>query len=164
MISERHKGFILRRSNFGEADKTIVLFSRSHGKIKLIAKGIRRIKSRRAPHLELFNLSEVLVHKNIIVEAKTLKSPKADLESIGYLFYISEILDRLLPEGVPHPKIFDALEQSGFSQNDTKAFTLEVLWDLGYLPKGSFPKQGITNFVESTIERPVKSKKFLEDI
>lgn len=171
MRAEKLVGFVLKRTNFGEADKFITIFTREKGKIKVLAKGIRKIKSRRAPHLELFNTVEIMVYEgktfNIVTEAFTLARPGlANLEQIGYFFYTSEVLDKLLPENQPHPESYSLLLQflSNITETSVKKFTIELLWDLGYLPRGDYPKQGISSFVESLIEKPLKSKKFLEEL
>lgn len=170
MRAEKLVGFVLKRTNFGEADKFITIFTREKGKIKVLAKGIRRINSRRAPHLELFNEVEIMVHEgrifNIVTEARAFSTLKPDLKTTGYLFYISEVLDKLLPENQPHPESYTLLLQflPNITETRVKKFTIELLWDLGYLPKGNYPKQGISDFVENIIEKPLKSKKFLEEL
>lgn len=171
MRTEKLQGIVLKRSNFGEADKFITIFTREKGKIKVLAKGIRKIKSRRAPHLELVNEVEITVHEGrtfyIVTEASTLARPGlANLEQMGYFFYTSEVLDKLLPENQPHPESYTLLLKllPNISETSVKKFTIELLWDLGYLPKGEYPKQGISSFVESLIEKPLKSKKFLEEL
>ncbi len=170
MRAEKLQGFVLKRSNYGEADKILTIFTRENGKIKVIAKGIRKIKSRRAPHLELFNTVEIMVHTgsslNIITEAKTLTTSEPDLKTTGYLFFISEVLDKLLPENQSHPEAYDLLMKyfPKIDESTTKKFVVELLWDFGYLPRGQYPELGISTFVESVIEKPLKSKKFLEEI
>ena len=50
MKVEKLQGFVLKRTNYGEADKILTVFTKERGKIKVLAKGVRKIKSRRAPH------------------------------------------------------------------------------------------------------------------
>jgi DNA repair protein RecO len=52
-------GIILARTNYGEADKIITMLTSDHGKLRLIAKGVRRIKSKLAGGVELFSISRV---------------------------------------------------------------------------------------------------------
>lgn len=157
----------------------ITVFSKELGKIKILAKGVRRIKSRRAPHLELFNHVELELHEGktfpTVTEAKIINdySPmKSDLKLSGYLFYLCEVIDKILPEHQPHPEVF-VLFLSVLSnlsnletnpQEQVKKFVVELLWNLGYLPKGQYPKLGVTEFVENIVERRIRSKKFLEEI
>ncbi len=66
----KDKGFVLRRVNFGDSDRYITLFSENHGKVELVAKGVRKITPRRAAACELLNLVEfqsVRTAKNFIL-------------------------------------------------------------------------------------------------
>lgn len=53
------KGIVLSRTEFGEADRIITVLTTDHGKIRLIAKGVRRIKSKSAGGIELFSVSDI---------------------------------------------------------------------------------------------------------
>ncbi|MBI3558791.1 DNA repair protein RecO [Candidatus Gottesmanbacteria bacterium] len=171
--SSKVEGIVLARRNFSEADKIITLFTREQGKIKVVAKGIRRIKSRRAPHLELFNHVFLVLRKgktfDLITEAKTLSKIEVDLKTAAYLFYLCEVLDKILPEHQLHEEIFDNLisllcHPELVSGSPVKNFVIQLLWNLGYLPKGQYPKLGVTSFVETIVERKIRSKKFLEEL
>jgi len=50
------KGIVLAKRNFSETDRIIVLYTKNLGKISLIAKGVRKLKSRKRGSLEVFNL------------------------------------------------------------------------------------------------------------
>lgn len=50
---------ILRRTNFGEADRIITLLTPDHGKLRVMARGVRRAKSKLAGGIELFSVSHV---------------------------------------------------------------------------------------------------------
>jgi len=166
----RYTGYIIKRKNFSEVDKIITVFSKEQGIITLTAKGIRRIKSRRAPHLELFNLVEIRTHKRTINEAKIIKDyrdHKSDLKTVGYLYYIFETLSKVLPENVPHPEIFELTAgflEGAIDEEGVKSLMIKIVWDLGYLPPGELPKVGVTTFIESIAERKIHSKRFLEKI
>ncbi len=182
MRTEKLHGLVLKRKNFGEADRLVTIFTLEKGKITLLGKGIRRIKSHRAPHLELFNEVELLTHQgrsfDLITEAKLISSfvtLKSDLELSGYGFYLTEVLDRILPEKVAHEKIFfellSTLQQLNrlknnrqFAESAVKEFIVKLLWDPGYLPRGQYPEIGLTDFIESIVERKIQSKEFLESL
>lgn len=53
------QGIVLRRTNFGEADRIITVLSQDQGKIRLVAKGVRRIKSKLAGGIELFSVNSM---------------------------------------------------------------------------------------------------------
>ncbi len=54
------EAIILRRISFGEADRILTILTPDKGKISLIAKGVRRSKSKLAGGLELFSISDVM--------------------------------------------------------------------------------------------------------
>lgn len=53
------QGIILARTNYGEADRIITLLTPDHGKLRLMAKGVRRVKSKLAGGIELFSVSDI---------------------------------------------------------------------------------------------------------
>lgn len=53
------EGIILSRTDYGEADRIITLLTPDHGKLTLMAKGVRRIKSKLAGGIELFSVSAI---------------------------------------------------------------------------------------------------------
>jgi DNA repair protein RecO (recombination protein O) len=53
------RAIILRRTNYGEADRIMNVITEDLGKVTLIAKGVRREKSRLAGGVELFSVSEI---------------------------------------------------------------------------------------------------------
>lgn len=53
------KGIVLRRLDYGEADRIVTMLTPDHGKLGLIAKGVRRPKSKLAGGIELFSVSTV---------------------------------------------------------------------------------------------------------
>lgn len=59
MVSSRTLAVILRRINYGEADRILTLLTRDFGKIALIAKGVRKEKSKLAGGIELFSESDI---------------------------------------------------------------------------------------------------------
>ena len=107
---------VLKRVNFGEADRILTIFTREHGKLAVVAKGIRKLTSRKAPHLELFSSARIhLVSGHnlpIVTEAQTLTDfahLKTALQRTKHAFHLLEILDQMLAEGQPHPEVFDRL-------------------------------------------------------
>lgn len=53
------KGIILGRTDYGEADRILTFLTDDHGKIKAIAKGVRKAKAKLAGSVELFSLSDL---------------------------------------------------------------------------------------------------------
>lgn len=59
MNSQQTRGIVLARLNFGEADRILTIITPDHGKLHLMAKGVRRVKSKLAGGIELFSVSEI---------------------------------------------------------------------------------------------------------
>ena len=117
--SYKTEAIILKRRNFGEADRILTIFTKYNGKITVKAPGVRRITSRRSSHIELLNLSIFTLYKSsktffhIVTEAQTLEdfSPiKDNLEKIGYAYYICELINGLCPENQENRSVFFLLK------------------------------------------------------
>ncbi|MCA9330182.1 DNA repair protein RecO, partial [Candidatus Saccharibacteria bacterium] len=52
-------GIVLARINYGEADRIVTILTPDHGKIRLLARGVRKIKSRLAGGIELFSINDL---------------------------------------------------------------------------------------------------------
>jgi DNA repair protein RecO (recombination protein O) len=92
---------VLRRSDFGEADVLLTLFTPYYGKIRAIAKAARRPLAKTTGHVELYTLSDMVLSQGRdlhIVTQADLKEPflmiSSDLERIGYASLFAELIDR----------------------------------------------------------------------
>ena len=61
MKVERTRAIVLKRTNYGEADRILQLLT-TYGKRNVIAKSVRREKSRMAGGIELFSICEVVIN------------------------------------------------------------------------------------------------------
>ena len=112
----RCEAVVLKRHDFGEADRILVLFSRERGKLRAIGKGSRRTTSRLAGHLELFTHAELQVARgrdlDVIAQADT-RSPfrrlREDLARITHAYLVAELADALTEEQAEQPELFDLL-------------------------------------------------------
>ncbi len=146
------EGFILKRKNFGEADKLITLFTKNHGKVVSVAKGVRKITSRRAGSLELLNQVKVSLHQTkglpILTEAQienTFPDLKEDLNKISIAFLVLELTDRLFEEGQENRNVFDLISDTisridktqtlGEAKKFQISFQIKLLTEMGYLPQ-----------------------------
>ncbi len=99
--SYRSEAVVLRHANLGEADRIVTLYTREQGKLRAIAKGARKIRSRKAGHLEPFTHITVQLAKTrdmpIVTQVETIHGylPLRDnLSLTGYASYVLELLDR----------------------------------------------------------------------
>src|SRR6201992_285746 len=81
----RDDGVVLRTQKLGEADRIITLLTRHHGRVRAVAKGVRRTKSRCGARLEPFTHVDVMVHNgrslDIITQAEAIRAYGAPLAS-----------------------------------------------------------------------------------
>lgn len=84
MKSTRTRGIVLRRTNYGEADRIVLFLTPEHGLLSVIARGVRREKSKLAGGIELFGVCDVTLH--------TGKGDLAILTSARLETYFSEII------------------------------------------------------------------------
>jgi DNA repair protein RecO (recombination protein O) len=122
----RTEAVIIRRLDLGEADRLIIAYAPDRGKLRLVAKGVRRLTSRKAGHLEPFSRSSLLIARgrelDIVSQAEAIETFPAlqtDLQRLGQASYVVELIDRF------------TIDESG----SRPAFTL-LLDTLGRLAEG----------------------------
>jgi len=115
----RTEAIVLRRKDFGEADRLLTLFTPEAGKIQAIAKGIRKLKSRKAGHLELYTRANLLVARgrdmDIITQAETVEAYRPLREELlrsTYGSYCVELLDKFTPDEAENRPLYDLLAQA----------------------------------------------------
>lgn len=173
------EAIVLRRKNTGEADRIITVMTPSLGKLRVLAKGVRKMASRRAGHLELFQTVRVTLHHgkmfDLITEASATTHGFSDvgLSQMTRAYYVAELVDQLLPETQEHEDVYLLLRETLLSiqqeLNEAKLsqsvylFALELLWLLGFLPRDKkLEPHAVEPFVESIIEKKMKTRKLLQ--
>ena len=145
----RVEAVVLRHSDWGEADRLLVLLTRERGKIRCIAKGVRRLRSRKAGHLEPFTHAALLLAKGrdfwIVTQAETLDAYlplREDLVRTGYAAYVIELVDRFTyDEGATRglfPLLLDTLRRITAAEDvflAVRYFELRLLELVGFRPE-----------------------------
>jgi DNA repair protein RecO (recombination protein O) len=141
---------VLRHSDWGEADRLLTLYTRERGKVRAIAKGARKIASRKAGHLEPFTRVKLQLAQGrdllIVTQAETIdgyQPLREDLTLTGYAAYVLELLDRFIPdEEVALPSLFRLLTETLSrlaSQPDpwltVRSYEMRLLDFLGFRPQ-----------------------------
>jgi DNA repair protein RecO (recombination protein O) len=146
----RDEGVVLRTQKLGEADRIVTLLTRENGRVRAVAKGVRRTRSKFGARLEPFMLVDVQLHRgrslDIVTQAETL-SPYGGDGGTGWPGYAAgtamlEAAERLTEEGEPALQQFLLLvgglralaegEHAGTLVLD--AFLLRSLAVAGYAP------------------------------
>lgn len=177
MRNYKTEGIVLKRTNFSESDKIFTILTKDFGKLHLIAKGIRKTTSRKAPNLEPFLHSKLYIVKgrnlDIISEVEKIRNfpeIRKNLKKVAFAYQICEMIDKLLPEQQVNRSLFNLLVAEMIVLNDLpkeseyqlNRFIMKLLWDLGYLPKDKvIPENNLDAFVSEVIERDLKSKQLL---
>lgn len=115
----RTEAIVLRRTDFGEADRLLTVFTPRRGKLRLIAKGARKPSSRKSGHVELFCHSLFLVavgrDLDIITQAETIEpflALRTDLLRTTYAYYVAELADAFTAERDENRLLFDLLKDA----------------------------------------------------
>src|SRR5512139_807765 len=148
--SFRAEAVVLRHSDWGEADRLLVLYTREQGKVRAIAKGVRKLTSRKAGHLEPFTHVKLQLARGrdllIVTQAETIEvylPLREDLTRTGYAAYVIELLDRFVPdEEIAVPALFRLLTETLTrlaSQADSwlvvRYYEMRLLDFLGFRPQ-----------------------------
>lgn len=104
--SYRTPAIILKRRDFGEADRLLTILTPEHGKVDVIAKGARKPTSSKTGHVELFTRADMLIHRGrdlgIATQVEMIEpflALREDLQRGAYANYAAELLDRFTAEG-----------------------------------------------------------------
>jgi DNA repair protein RecO (recombination protein O) len=145
------EGIVIHRRDQDEADRVLRLCTPS-GKVDVLAKGARKLRSRKAGHIELFTrsnfvLSRVPNYWDIISQAETVEPHtrlRSDLLRGAYARYAVELLDRFFAEAQGGTAVFDLLDrtltwlcEAGDEQLDTIArfYEQHLLGLAGFRPE-----------------------------
>lgn len=166
----KDQGFIIKRRNFGEADRILTIFSKDNGKITVVAKGVRKISSKRGALLEPFNLIKFHAVKPYSMPVLTevqLISPfeayKSNLENYKKILIVCELIDALCAEDVKVAGLYDDLLDFAYKKDENSSmldFKTKMLANLGYwnLNKKFLTEEDSYRYIESIIERKIKSR------
>ncbi|MGO8730022.1 MAG: DNA repair protein RecO [Streptosporangiaceae bacterium] len=151
MAIYRDDGIVLRTHKLGEADRIVTILGRKTGRIRAVAKGVRRTKSRLGARVEPFTHVDLLLYTgrslDVITQAETVR-PYGEPLASDYPRYTAgtamlETAERLTPvEKEPALRQFlllvGGLRALGEGQHDPRlvldAFLLRSLAVAGYAP------------------------------
>lgn len=147
-MTQKTLGIILKRKNFGEADRILTVLTERFGKISAIAKGSRKIKARLLGHLEPFMLIHFQLHEGknfqIVTGAeneKVFENIQNDFKKTTRAFYLAELVDKFLGSDEKNPEVFriflDALKYLNDNNIDLmlRFFELKIIEESGFKPE-----------------------------
>jgi DNA repair protein RecO (recombination protein O) len=177
MRSFKTEGIVIKRSNYSEADRIVTIFTKKNGKIKVKATGVRKITSRRSPHIELLNYCVFNLYQGrnmfTLTEVDSRESfplLKKDLKRIGFAYHVCELIDGLCPENQEHEDVFMLLGRTlrKLSKEENLSavvheFELDLLQILGFY-KPSNSEVDTQSLIEEILERRLKTKQILPQL
>jgi len=129
-------GIVLSRTDFGEADRIVTLLTPEDGKVRLMARGVRRIKSRMAGGIELFSVSDITYIKGrgelgTLVSSRLIKHYSKIVQNIDRVqlgYECIKVINKVT-EDQPESDYFDLLE-AAFEALDDSSVSVELvnLW------------------------------------
>jgi len=110
----RAQGIVLRSMRLGEADRIVTVYTSSHGRVRGVAKGARRTRSRFGARLDAFTHADVLLYKgrsdlDVITQAEILGRPRRlreDYASFCAASAMADAVDRTTPERERNVRLF----------------------------------------------------------
>jgi DNA repair protein RecO (recombination protein O) len=168
MAAEKARALVLRTTDWSETSRIATLWTREFGKVRVLAKGGRRLKSSFENALDLLTVCDIVFLRkssgslDLLTEARVVQRfgrLRLDLAALYAAYYLAELLGEFTQEGDPHPALFDealaALDDFGpGAANGPQAarFEMVLLRELGFSPVleacaacgGALPERGLT--------------------
>jgi DNA repair protein RecO (recombination protein O) len=110
----RAQGIVLRSIRLGEADRIVTFYTQTHGRIRAVAKGVRKSKSRFGARLDAFTHVDLQLYKgrsdlDIVTQADIIARPRrlrADYASFCAASAMADAIDRTTPERENNVRMF----------------------------------------------------------
>lgn len=167
-------GIVIRCVDSGEADKFVTIITENHGLENFVARGARRITSKKASHLDLLNLVKFDVGRgenprflNQIESSAFFSSIKSNYSKIGLCLTFVEILSNVLPADVEDREIYlsfksflEGLEKTADKKESNRLarrFGLFLMRHLGYPPPKFPDTDNLSSYFESLMNRKIIS-------
>jgi DNA repair protein RecO (recombination protein O) len=140
---------VLRKVDYGEADRILTLFTRERGKLPAIAKAVRRAKSRMSGQLDVFSHGHMLLAEgkrmDVVTQFQRITRSgglATDLTRAAAAAVVVEVADKVLEERHPQPELFEMIVSAIEHLSDPEInprmelsdFLMRVLIELGYAP------------------------------
>ena len=165
MALRSDQGIVLRGYPFGESHRVVVLLSPNHGKVRTVAKGVRKTKSRFGGRLEPFTHVDVVLYEGTNLDTITQVSIinafpdlRNDLDRVLAAGTMIEVVDAVAQEDEPSQRLFlllhrglAVLDARGVHDDLVTSFLLKAADVIGVAPAldacaGCGRPDGLTRF------------------
>ena len=151
MALKRSEAIVIGHYPLGETDKIVVFFTKDYGKIRAVAKGVRRLKSKLCGRVEMLTHGDLIFFERVSKDLhsvnsfdiiETFQKLREDLLKIAYCSYMAELIQRVTSDGEPDSEIFElmlntmsVIEKSDAPEIFVRVFEIKLLEKLGLNPR-----------------------------
>ena len=144
-------GICLARRDYSETSQIATIFTCDNGKIKGIAKGARRPKSKFSGGIELLSQGQLvfspgrgstgLLNLAEWTARQSYSGLRHNLPSLYRAYYLAELMDLFTAEADPHPQLYDCFDQALSDLADSQDwigflfFQIQLLQEVGLIPE-----------------------------
>lgn len=115
-ISSKDEGIVINKREYGEADRLVTIFTKEHGKLVTIIKGIRKSKKREIAATDIAVLSDIIFYErgdklyiSSIESKRVFLNVTADVFKISLLFYVFKAVDIFIQEKQKNDRIYNMI-------------------------------------------------------
>lgn len=128
---------VLKSFSYGESSLIARCFSEKHGKISLVIKGAKRIKSPKAPYFQPLSYIDIIYNHKLNRELQVLSKVNFrqywskildDLYRVSLAISILELTDKTMSDNDPHPSLFLILKEVLKAYNNTLIDPKVLFW------------------------------------
>jgi DNA repair protein RecO (recombination protein O) len=169
------EAIVLKNREIGEADKLVTLFTRRFGKVVALARGVRKITSRRSGSLEpatqgIFFFAhgktwDILTQVQLI---NSFAAARRHLARVTQVYQLLEVVDLLTREHQPHPEIYDLivatlvqLNQPGQRRRLLVNNIRQLVNNLGFGSPPDASETALKHHIEAIADRALRTKAIL---
>ncbi len=145
----RAEALVLKNSPMGEAGLLVTLYSREWGKLRVVANGARRTKSKLVGHLEPLTIARLSLARGRTLDtiaqaevAGTFPSIRSDLATMTKGLFVTEMVDGFGSEDNANPPLYDlatetlrAIDREPSKDLNLRYFELHLLRVSGFMPE-----------------------------
>jgi DNA repair protein RecO (recombination protein O) len=118
-LLQKCEGIVIRRTDYGESNKIITLYTREMGKVGVMARGAKKPNSRLSAVTQLFYYGYFVFQESSglgsLQQGETVNSMRSireDIFATAYASYIVELLDKSVEDKKTNPYLFELLYQT----------------------------------------------------
>ena len=135
----RDTGVVLRTIRLGEADRIVTFVTEGRGKVRAVAKGVRKTKSKFGGRLEPTSHVRLLLYEgrelDIVTQADTIdhfRAIREDLDRVGRATCLLEAVDQVAQEREANPRLYQMLVGAlrALAARDSPLLVAAFFWKL----------------------------------